>query len=149
MGKLLRFTIMSIALVLAAASSGCAVNKAVATVDPSTDFSKLNSFHVKKYEKDTRDTNLVIEAKLKDMGFNVSETGHNADAIVTYIDKWFWDITFYLLELTVTIRDPDNDFPLASGNSLHTSLTRKSQEGMVDEVLTNIFVKGQNEASIK
>jgi len=50
-----------------------------------------------------------------------------------------WDITMYLLELTVTVRNPSNDFPMAVGNSLHTSLTRKSPEEMVDEVMTNIF----------
>jgi hypothetical protein len=50
-----------------------------------------------------------------------------------------WDITLYLLELTVTLRDPTNAFPIALGNSYHTSLTRKSPEKMVDEVMTNIF----------
>jgi hypothetical protein len=50
-----------------------------------------------------------------------------------------WDITLYLLELTVTLRDADNNFPLAVGNSYHTSLTRKSPDEMVEEVMTNIF----------
>lgn len=50
-----------------------------------------------------------------------------------------WDITMYMLELTITLRDPVNNTPLAVGNSLHSSLTRKSPEEMVDEVLTNIF----------
>jgi len=58
---------------------------------------------------------------------------------VTYVDKWMWDITMYLLELTITIRDPQTDYPLANGNSYHTSLTRKSPPEMVDEVLGNIF----------
>jgi hypothetical protein len=49
-----------------------------------------------------------------------------------------WDITMYMLELTINFRDPKNNFPLASGNSFHTSLTRKSPEEMVDEVLNNI-----------
>ena len=62
-----------------------------------------------------------------------------ADAVVTYADKWMWDMTMYMLELTVTIRNPTNNFPLAVGNSFHTSLTRKSPEEMVDEVMTNIF----------
>jgi hypothetical protein len=44
-----------------------------------------------------------------------------------------------MLELTVVVRDPKTDFPLATGNSLHTSLTRKSPKEMVDEVTTNIF----------
>jgi hypothetical protein len=50
-----------------------------------------------------------------------------------------WDITLYLLELTVTFRDANTGYPLAVGNSYHTSLTRKSPEEMVDEVITNIF----------
>jgi hypothetical protein len=122
---------------------GCASNRAIATIDPTTDLSTLKVLHVKKYSEDTRNTNVIIEKKLVDMGFQVSKTEGDADAIVTYIDKWFWDITFYMIELTVTLRDPKNDFPLASGNSYHTSLTRRSPEGMVDEVLTNIFFSKQ------
>jgi len=45
----------------------------------------------------------------------------------------------YLVELTVTIREPKSDYPLATGNSLHTSLTRLSPPEMVDEVVGNIF----------
>ena len=59
------------------------------------------------------------------------------DAVVTYIDKWMWDITMYMIELTVTVRDSKN-FPMATGNSLHTSLTRNSPPEMVDEVVGNI-----------
>ena len=118
---------------------GCAVNRATATVDQTTNLSDLQVFYVKKYSEDTRDTDVLIANKLRTMGFTVSETATDADAIVTYVDKWFWDITFYLLELTITLRDPKTDFPLATGNSLHSSLSRKSPEGMVDEVLTNIF----------
>jgi hypothetical protein len=57
------------------------------------------------------------------------------DSVITYVDRWMWDITLYLLELTVTLRDATNSFPIALGNSYHTSLTRKSPEEMVDEVM--------------
>ena len=124
---------------------GCAVNRATATVDQTTDLSSLKVFYVKKYSDDTRNTSVVIKDKLVEMGFQVSETETDVDAIVTYVDKWFWDITMYLLELTVTLRDPKTDFPLATGNSYHTSMTRKSQEGMVDEVLTNILFSKQKQ----
>ena len=124
---------------------GCAVNRATATVDQTTDLSSLKVLYVKKYSEDTRDTNVVIKDKLVKMGFRVSETETDVDAIVTYVDKWFWDFTFYLLELTITLRDPKTDFPLASGNSYHTSLSRKSPEEMVSEVLTNIFFKNQKQ----
>lgn len=118
---------------------GCASNRATATVDQTTDLSTLQVFYVKKYTEDTRDTDVIIKNKLVEMGFELSETENDIDAVVTYVDKWFWDITMYMLELTIILRDPKTDFPLATGNSFHTSLTRKSPEGMVDEVLTNIF----------
>ena len=105
----------------------------------------LRDDYVEKYGEDTRDTNIIIKSKLVEMGFQVSETETDVDAVVTYVDKWFWDITMYMLELTITLRDPESDFPLATGNSYHTSMTRKSPEGMVDEVLTNIFFSKQKQ----
>jgi type IV pilus biogenesis protein CpaD/CtpE len=134
-----------ILITLIALLQGCAVNRATATVDQTTDLSTLKVFYVKKYSEDTRDTNVLIQDKLVEMGFQVSEAETNVDAIVTYVDKWFWDITMYMLELTITIREPNTDFPLATGNSYHTSMTRKSPEGMVDEVLTNIFFSAQKQ----
>ena len=65
------------------------------------------------------------------------------DAVVTYRDKWMWDITMYMIELSITLRNPENDYPLAVGNSYHTSLTRLSPEEMVKEVLANIFAEDQ------
>lgn len=125
--------------------SGCAINRATATIDPSANLASIKSIHVTKFAPDERGVNLVIANKLRTMGYTVStglEKPANVDAVATYVDKWMWDITMYMLELTITIRDPKNDFPLASGNSFHTSLTRKSVEEMVDEVTNNIFKKG-------
>jgi hypothetical protein len=50
-----------------------------------------------------------------------------------------WDITLYLLELDIKLRDPKTGFPMAVGNSFHTSMTRKAPNEMVDEVLDNVF----------
>lgn len=143
----INFKIITVLLIILSTLPGCAVNKATATIDPTVDISGLKVFHVKKYSEDTRGTNLIIENKLKEMGFQVSENETDVDAELTYIDKWFWDITFYMLELTVSLRDPKTDFPLATANSMHTSLTRKSQEGMADEVLTNIFFNNQKQGA--
>jgi len=86
---------------------------------------------------------MLIADKLRSKGITVT-TGteppvSNVEAVVTYIDKWMWDITMYMLELTITIRDPKTDFPIASGNSFHTSLTRLSPKDMVNEVIDNIY----------
>ena len=127
---------------VAATTTGCAINRATATVDPSVNLGSLKAMHVAKQPKDDNGINVLIAEKLRSRGYNVttgSEKPSAVDAVVTYIDRWRWDITMYMLELTITIRDPANDYPLASGKSYHTSLTRMSPSEMVDEVLNNIF----------
>lgn len=123
-------------------TTGCAVNRASGNVDPSANLSAMKTMYVKKLPADDA-TNVLIADKLRSKGISVT-TGTeappaNVDAVVTYIDKWMWDITMYMLELTITIRDPKTDFPLATGNSYHTSLTRLSPKEMVNEVVDNIY----------
>lgn len=138
--------LLGVFVVSSALASGCAVNRATASADPSIRWDSLKSFHVKRLEGEDGSTQQLIAEKLRAKGFTVSadpEQPKNPDAMVTYIDRWMWDITMYMLELTVMIRDPKTGFPLAQGNSLHTSLTRKSPKEMVDEVIENIFKAGR------
>jgi hypothetical protein len=124
--------------------SGCAVNRANSTIDPTADLVGIKTIYVIKFTPDNRGINLLISDKLKSMGYSVNtgiDIPTDVNVIVTYKDKWMWDITMYMLELKVSIRDPKTNFPLASGESYHTSLTRKSPEEMVDEVIDNIFKK--------
>lgn len=137
-------TIMSI-LFLFALIFGC-VNRATGKLTPGADLSKLKSFYIIENQQDRETFNVckTIEDNLINRGYSVSAgpelaLPYKSDVVVDYTDKWMWDITMYLLELTITFRDPTTNFPMAVGNSVHTSLTRKSQSEMVDEVLTNMF----------
>jgi hypothetical protein len=144
MGNLIR--LIAAAVVAVSLTSGCAINRATATVDPSANLPVLKTMHVVKQDRDGRGVNVLIADNLRARGFAVT-TGADKptgkDAMVTYTDKWIWDITMYMLELTIVIRDPKNDYPLATGNSYHTSLTRLSPTDMVREVLDNIFKGGK------
>lgn len=139
------YKILRLAVILCAVASfttGCR-NLSTANVNPTTDLSALKTMYVKHYPSDNSGVNQEIADKLRGKGVTVS-TGSgpapsNVDALVTYVDRWMWDITMYMLELTVTIRDPKTEAPLATGNSLHISLTRLSQTAMVDEVVNNIY----------
>lgn len=136
----------SIPLLLAAVlfASGC-INRATATLSPGADLTRLKTFYVVHQPKDTHGIHNLIRDRLAKDGLTATagpelpQASYQADSVITYVDRWVWDITLYLLELTVTLRDTTNGFPLAVGNSFHTSLTRKSPEEMVDEVMTNIF----------
>ena len=137
------FKLIILALFISTTLMGCAVNRATGSVDPKTNLLALKSMHVKKNPSDDSNINILIADKLRSKGITVTTepevSSSNIDATVTYIDKWMWDITMYLLELTITIRDPKTDFPLATRNSYHTSLTRLSPKEMVDEVINNIY----------
>jgi hypothetical protein len=140
--------IASAAFVLAALTTGCAVNKATATIDPSASFDAIKTVHVVKFDKDGRGIDRLISDNLRARGYKVSqgvEPPGPVDATVTYMDKWMWDITMYMLELSISFREPRTDFPLATGHSLHTSLTRKTPAEMVDEVITNILKEGKTQ----
>lgn len=129
------------ALLLAISLTGCA-NRATAKVDPTADLKALKTMHVVKISDETAGINTLIADDLRRRGYTVTtgtDKPSSVDAVVTYVDKWMWDITMYLLELTITIREAKTDFPLATGNSLHGSLTRKSPPEMVEEVMGNIF----------
>jgi len=138
--------LVSAVLLVAVLTTGCAVNRATATVDPGAKLDTVKTFYVKHHEPDERRIDKLIADNLRVRGYQVT-TGEpvpaQVDAVVTYVDKWFWDITMYMLELTVQFREPKTDFPLATGNSFHTSLTRKSPPEMVDEVLGNILKEGK------
>jgi hypothetical protein len=129
--------------------SGCAVNKMDAQIYPDQDLGKLNSFYVVKLDADERGVNDLITKKLSAIGKQVTtgsatDAPAQVDALVTYTDKWMWDMTMYMIELTIVVQDPKDKFPIAKGYSMHTSLTRLSPEKMVDEVITNIYKKQAN-----
>ncbi len=138
-----RFFAWVLLLMALTLNTGCAVNKASAQLIGNANLSTIKTVYVVKHDADTRGVNEVIKSNLDKRGYTVTsgpaQPGpYTTDAVVTYVDKWMWDITMYMLELTIVVRDPSS-LPMATGNSLHTSLTRKSPPEMVDEVLTNIF----------
>lgn len=134
---------MTLLLLLGAlALTGCA-NTSKAMLSPGTDLSAIKTVYVVKQPKDKHDIDVLIKTSLEKRGYKVVlgpelNTPYAADAAVTYVDKWHWDLTLYMIELTINVRDPKTGFPLASGNSMHTSVSRKSPPDMVEEVIENI-----------
>ena len=135
-------------------TSGCAINKATASLTPGSSLSGVKSFYVVKLPEDKNGVDELIRKRLVTMGYSATvgperSVPYKADAVVTYTDKWMWDMTMYMIELTITVRNPASNFPMATGNSMHTSLTRKSPEEMVEEVLTNIFKASKEGKSVQ
>ena len=133
---------MLAALAIAVLTTGCAVNRTSAMVDPATKFDTLKSFHVKPHDKDERNVDKLIADNLRARGFKVStgkEPAGPVDAVVTYVDKWMWDITMYMIQLDVQVRDPGSQVVMASATSYRPSLQRVAPDKMVEEVVNEIF----------
>lgn len=148
MNTLIRLVIIGACISL----TGCSINRATGTFDPGEDIVKSDIFYVERFNADNRELHKLIADDISVRGYTVTfgEEGaapDDATIIVTYVDKWMWDITMYLIELTITFRDPESGAAIGSGNSYHTSLTRLSPEEMVNEVLTNIFTADSGESS--
>jgi len=115
-----------------------------ASVTDGADLGTGRSFYVVHQEKDGRAINEMIAKKLEAMG-RPTRTGSSADIpantqiLVTYVDRWAWDLSMYMRSLEVVFRDPQTESVLASGTSKRGSLSRKAVESVVDEVVTEIF----------
>lgn len=138
---------LKLLLLLAALAgmSGC-VSSQNATLSPGADLGAIKSYYVVHLPKDGRNINKLICDNLTLRGYKATtgETGNapaDSQALVTYQDKWVWDMAMYMLKLDVQFRDPKTDVALASGEVLHTSLVRRSPPEMVKEVLDQIFQK--------
>jgi hypothetical protein len=135
----------SIALLILGAGlllGGCA--STAAQKAPGADLSKVKSIYVVHLAPDGRGVNRVIADQLNLMGYRATTGEANAipadvDATLTYQDKWMWDITMYMIQLSVQLREPKTDIALATAKSYRPSLQRKSPAGMAEEVLTQLF----------
>lgn len=123
---------------------GCASANLTTSVPPGTDLTKLQSVYVVRHDRDGRGVNEAIRDELSKRGFSAtigtdSAPPQGVDAVVTYIDRWMWDITMYLLSLNIQFRHPETNALLVSGQSYRTSLVRKEPAEMASEILDAIF----------
>jgi hypothetical protein len=130
-------------------TSGC-MTQLKSDIMPGTDLSALKKIYVVRLMADQRGVEKLIADRLNLMGYQATageavNVPADADAIITYQDKWMWDITMYMIQLDVQVRQPKTQAAIASGHSLRTSLVRKSPPEMVEEVLTDLFKKPVNE----
>ncbi|AWI79080.1 MAG: hypothetical protein CVU19_16930 [Betaproteobacteria bacterium HGW-Betaproteobacteria-13] len=139
MTRLFKYALLTVLIGLL---TGCASLQS--TRAPDADLSRIKTIHVQKLEGEDADIDLLIAKRLTALGYQVTTSAaarpdHEVDATLTYVDRWMWDITMYLLRLTITLRDGREDTILAVGESYRPSLQRRSPEVMVEEVLDDIF----------
>ena len=131
-----------LAVALALLLSNCAYLKTETVAGQSLNTKK--SFYVERHPKEDWNFHQMIADEIAFRGYTASagEPGHApaaVDAIVTYNDRWYWDMSPYLLQLDIRILDAKTRSLIASGTSYRPSLQRKSPKNMAKETVGVIF----------
>ena len=118
------------------------------SVDPLTAAARGPSaaFFVANHGSDSRGLERIIAEEIRVRGFQVTSGAsakHPASAnfIVTYVDRWGWDMRTYLLEIKIEVRDTKTDLIVGSSRLYQDSLAAmgKSYEEIVREATKLIF----------
>lgn len=139
-----RIFLWMLIMAVGAGCSACAPWRVETKRVGNPDLSHVQRFFVVHNDDDTGTLDRVIQNELINLGFSASSGPKSTlpdgvDVLVTYEFHWFWDLTNYLLQFEIELRDPQTYFPLAKGESWRASLARKSPEEMAKEILVPIL----------
>lgn len=87
----------------------------------------------------------LLARDLRGRGWAVETSGSGesgraqVDAVVSYEDRWMWDVSMYLLTLRLDVRDPRTNVLLATAHVYRTSLARSTPEEMVRRAVDSLF----------
>jgi len=137
-----------VAVVALVSLSGCGAGMAARGIyqAPDSNLAEIKSIYVVRLAADDRKINELIVTDLTKRGYKAwteqnAMPNVQADAVIAYKDRWFWDMTMYMYELTVYIKDTNAERILGAGKSVRMTLARQSPEFMVAEVLDAILPK--------
>jgi hypothetical protein len=110
---------------------------------PGSRLPQMRSFYVQHQEGDPRDIHLAIQEEMQAFALDVDAgkgppTGEY-DAIVTYVDRYIWDMTMFCVQLTVYIRDTETGYITATGWSWRPSTVRKTPQGHARLIFSELF----------
>ena len=131
-------------LVILVTCTACATNHQYARFDPGRDILPLDVFYVEIPIQDRGNLgqlivdNLTARGVLATAGPEDSVPG-KATILLTYEGRWSWDITNFLIEMSITLRNPSTREAFAIGSSYHTSMTRLNPVEMIDEIISNLI----------
>jgi len=107
---------------------------------------QTGGYFVQRHDKDTRDLASTIAKSMQARGLNVTagtaaERPAEAAYVVTYVDKWMWDMRMYLYDLRIELRDARDQSILGYGQSMQSSLKAMGQthEDVINRALDQLF----------
>jgi hypothetical protein len=132
-------------LVISLSVTSCVTALKVEPVSPQYRQVTLKYF-VENHGADWRRLDKIIESELQDIGFTVSSGYKNDrpdqyDILVTYDDQWQWAIVEYLIHMRIDLRSPKTNVLFSTGSSYQSSLARKHERLIIQDILNGMFPK--------
>ena len=107
---------------------------------------QAGSYFVQRHEKDDRDLATTIAEAMQARGLRATagtavQRPAEATYIVTYVDKWMWDMRMYLYDLRIDLRDARDQSILGYGQSMQSSLKAmgETHEYVINRALDQLF----------
>ena len=135
--KSLRLAALSAVLALSAGCSSLNTRSVVSLAD-------FKHIYVEHRLTDDHHIDEMLVHELQQLGHEAScgprtLLPDNADAILTYADRWEWDFKTYLIELTVELHTARTGKKLADGSYLQQTPKSKPPAEVVHELLASLF----------
>ena len=110
------------------------------------DVANQGTYYVQRQPADERDLASLIAKNMQGRAMRATagpESAKPADVtyLVTYVDKWMWDMRMYLYDLRIEVRDAKDQSILGYGQSMQSSLKAMGQthEDVIDTALDQLF----------
>ncbi len=139
------FSILAIAVAL----GGCVANKA-GNLSLSREVADQSTYYVERQPKDERNLAATIAERMQARGLKATAEQAGAprpqcDYVVSYTDRWMWDMRMYLYDLRIDLRDAKDQSVVGFGQSMQSSLEAmgKSYEDIIDIALNELFSPGK------
>jgi hypothetical protein len=111
---------------------------------------QAGTYFVQRQEKDDRDLASTIAKAMQARGLQATagtaaQRPAEAAYVVTYVDKWMWDMRMYLYDLRIDLRDARDQSILGYGQSMQSSLKAMGQthEDVINRALDQLFPPGK------
>ncbi len=132
-------------LMLFVGLTGCGMSQVSSAVMPGVQLASYKRAYVACHPGDEANVCGLIAAQLVRLGFDAvagpgeADTARNVEVLVTYEDRWTWDVTMYLITLRIDMRDPRTNVLLATTHVYHPSVERRNPEAVVREALYSLL----------
>ena len=105
----------------------------------------MKSFYVVNREGDRRNIEHAIAEQFIALGYEATSGASppndpsQYDAVVTYIERYTWDMSPYCIQLTLYLEDTRTGYITATGSSWRPSIIRKTPAGHAKLLLTELL----------